>query len=64
MEQWGGAVEDMVKEVELKEGIKDFIPADVNISQRSINVYHLMERLENHEVNIKPDFQRHGVWTE
>lgn len=42
MEQWGGAVEDMVKEVELKEGIKDFIPADVNISQRSINVYHLM----------------------
>ena len=63
MEQWGGAVEDMVKEVELKEGIKDFIPADVNISQRSINVYHLMERLENHEVNIEQDIQRYGLWT-
>ena len=131
MEQWGGAVEDMVKEVELKEGIKEkinqlqvyadkndniiwydrvvdilsdkddsvtdemieaairtleeagisverkqnedyaddnnsinsFIPADVNISQRPMNVYNLMERLENHEVNMEPGFQRHGVWT-
>ncbi len=131
MEQWGGAVEDMVKEVELKEGIKEkinqlqvyadkndniiwydrvvdilsdkddsvtdemieavirtleeagisverkqnedyaddnnsinsFIPADVNISQRPMNVYNLMERLENHEVNMAPGFQRHGVWT-
>lgn len=40
-----------------------FIPADVNISQRPLNVYNLMERLENHEINMTPEFQRHGVWT-
>lgn len=40
-----------------------FIPADVNISQRPMNVYNLMERLINHEINMTPGFQRHGVWT-
>lgn len=40
-----------------------FIPADVNISQRPLNVYNLMERLINHEINMAPGFQRHGVWT-
>lgn len=40
-----------------------FIPADVNISQRPMNVYNLMERLVNHEINMAPGFQRHGVWT-
>lgn len=43
--------------------INSFIPADVNISQRPMNVYNLMERLENHEINMAPGFQRHGVWT-
>ncbi|MDE7327790.1 MAG: DUF262 domain-containing protein, partial [Lachnospiraceae bacterium] len=41
-----------------------FIPADVNITQRPMNVYNLMERLENHEINMAPEFQRHGdLWT-
>lgn len=43
--------------------VNNFIPADVNISQRPMNVYNLMERLENHEINMTPGFQRHRVWT-
>ncbi|MBD5448552.1 MAG: DUF262 domain-containing protein [Lachnospiraceae bacterium] len=46
------------------EGTESFIPADVNISQRPMNVYNIMERLENHEINMEPEFQRHGnLWT-
>ena len=37
-----------------------FIPADVNISQKTINVYNLMERLENDEIDLMPGFQRRG----
>ena len=35
-----------------------FIPAEVNIVQRNVNVYNLMERLENEEIDLAPDFQR------
>lgn len=43
----------------------DFIPAEVNIMQRPINVYNLMERLENDEINLSPDFQRNSnLWTD
>lgn len=46
------------------EGVNDFIPADVNISQRSLNVYNLMERLENDEIDMMPEFQRHrDLWS-
>lgn len=42
-----------------------FIPADVNIAQRPLNVYNLMERLEYGEIDLQPDFQRHGgLWTD
>lgn len=42
----------------------DVIPADVNISQRPMNVYNLMERLLNNEINLLPDFQRKGdLWS-
>lgn len=45
-------------------GPDTFIPADVNISQKPINVYNLMERLENGEINLSPDFQRNGnLWS-
>ena len=41
-----------------------FVPADVNISQRTINVYNLMERLENDEIDLTPGFQRRGnLWS-
>lgn len=41
-----------------------FIPAEVNISQKPVNVYNLMERLENNEINLNPSFQRKGnLWT-
>lgn len=41
-----------------------FIPAEVNISQKPINVYNLMERLVNDEIDLKPGFQRHGnLWS-
>lgn len=41
-----------------------FIPADVQISQRTINVYNLMERLENEEIDLAPSFQRNGnLWS-
>lgn len=40
-----------------------FIPADVNISQRPMNIYNLMERLANEEIDLSPGFQRHGdLW--
>lgn len=43
---------------------EDFIPADVNISQRPMNVYNLMERLENHEIDLAPEFQRNkNLWS-
>lgn len=38
--------------------LEDVIPADVNITQRPMNVYNLMERLENQEIDLAPDFQR------
>jgi len=41
-----------------------FIPAEVNISQKPLNVYNLMERLENKEIDLNPGFQRQGnIWT-
>jgi len=41
-----------------------FIPADVNIGQKPMNVYNLMERLENDEIDLFPGFQRHGdLWS-
>lgn len=41
-----------------------FIPADVNIGQRPTNVYNLIERLENKEIDLTPGFQRHGnLWS-
>lgn len=43
---------------------EDFIPADVNISQRPMNIYNLMERLENEEINLAPEFQRNdNLWS-
>lgn len=40
-----------------------FIPATVNIAQRPMNVYNLMERLINKEIDLSPGFQRHGdLW--
>lgn len=42
---------------------ENFIPAEVNIGQRPVTVYHLMERLENEEIDLKPSFQRQGdLW--
>ena len=44
--------------------VDNFIPADVNISQRTMNVYNLMERLENEEINLAPEFQRNeNLWS-
>lgn len=41
-----------------------FLPAEVNIGQRTVNVYNLMERLENEEIDLNPDFQRNGdLWS-
>lgn len=44
--------------------VDNFIPTDVNISQRPMNVYNLMERLENEEINLAPEFQRNeNLWS-
>lgn len=41
-----------------------FIPADVKINQNPINVYNLMERLENSEIDLQPGYQRKGnLWS-
>lgn len=41
-----------------------FIPAEVNIVARNINVYNLMERLEHDEIDLAPDFQRNkDLWS-
>ncbi|MBQ7583600.1 MAG: DUF262 domain-containing protein [Lachnospiraceae bacterium] len=42
-----------------------FVPADVRISQIPLNIYNLMERLQNNEINLQPDYQRkRDLWTE
>ncbi len=42
----------------------EFIPAYVNIGQRPLNVYNLMERLANDEIDMMPAFQRHkDLWS-
>ena len=42
-----------------------FIPAEININQKNMNVYNLMERLEYGEIDMQPAFQRHGgLWDE
>jgi hypothetical protein len=42
----------------------DFVPAEVRISQIPMNVYNLMERLENDEIDLSPEFQRHSeLWS-
>ncbi len=44
--------------------VENFVPADVNISQRPMNVYNLMERLENEEIDLSPAFQRQAnLWS-
>ena len=41
-----------------------FIPAEVQISQKTINVYNLMERLKHDEIDLTPSFQRKGdLWS-
>lgn len=41
-----------------------FIPADVKINQNPVNVYNLMERLENEEIDLEPGYQRKGnLWS-
>ena len=40
-----------------------FIPSDVNIAQTPINISHIMDRLENQEIDLSPTFQRHAeLW--
>ncbi len=42
-----------------------FVPADVNIIQKPLIVYNLMERLQYDEIDLKPAFQRKGgLWSE
>ncbi len=42
---------------------EQFIPALVNISQPPMNVFNLMERLANNEIDLSPAFQRHwDLW--
>ena len=42
-----------------------FIPSDVNITQVPTNISNIMERLENNEYDLSPDFQRHdNLWDE
>ena len=44
--------------------IDNVIPADVRIAQRTLNIYNLMERLLNKEVDLSPAFQRKkNLWT-
>lgn len=42
-----------------------FIPSDVNITQTPTNISNIMDRLENHEFDLTPAFQRHSdLWSE
>lgn len=41
-----------------------FVPSEVNIGQMSLNISNLMERLENDEIELAPEFQRNGdLWS-
>lgn len=45
-------------------GVDLFIPAEVKIGQMSLNISNLMERLENDEIELAPEFQRNGnLWS-
>lgn len=42
-----------------------FIPSDVNISQVPMSISNIIDRLENDEVDLAPDFQRHSaLWSQ
>ena len=42
-----------------------FTPADVNITNNVFNVYNVMERLENDEIDLSPGYQRKAdLWSE
>ena len=44
---------------------QEFIPADVNITPRNINVDAMIDRLENDEIDLEPQFQRKsGLWSD
>lgn len=56
--------DDEAYEAESITEAQKFIPAEVNISSRSITVDALVERLAYKEINLSPDFQRRsGLWT-
>lgn len=41
-----------------------YVPADVNITPRTITIGSICERMEYHEINLNPDFQRRGnLWS-
>lgn len=43
---------------------ESFIPANVQISQRTMTIWNLMERLNYNEFDLQPGFQRQGdLWT-
>lgn len=43
----------------------DFIPSDVNITEVHLSVSNIIERLENHEYDLSPSFQRHkDLWSD
>lgn len=44
--------------------LETFIPSDVNISQKPMNIYNLIERLKEEEIDLYPDFQRKdNLWS-
>lgn len=41
-----------------------FVPANVQVEQRTLTIWNLMERLQYGEINLQTGFQRHGnLWT-
>lgn len=41
-----------------------FVPASVQVEQRTLTIWNLMERLQYGEINLQTGFQRHGnLWT-
>lgn len=43
---------------------ESFVPANVHITQRTMTIWNLMERLEYHEFDLQPGFQRQtDLWT-
>jgi len=43
---------------------KPFDPTSIRVEQRMMSIFQVMRKVESHDIDIQPDFQRNFVWDE